>query len=236
MTTTTAIAVDSLCRELEIDWTEEDQRLLEAELSPYVRCLFAHQESGVEIPSHIAGASSLCVPITPITHPVELFTAAEGEVKEEPYVAEEYDDYWITVHHSTVPVVILLLKEKQAPLDKLDDLCTRCSREFGYRVGGETGSYFQWNQPGFGWQLHTDDDYEGVSSRVHLPFITTPENVFCWADGLDTPPEDWLLTVHLERGRVYETRVDVPHTAINRHPSEGRLHLILDVTSEPHGR
>jgi hypothetical protein len=35
--------------------------------------------------------------------------------------------------------------------------------------------------------------------------------------------------MHLERGRMYETRTDVPHTALNEHPSEGRLHLILDV-------
>ena len=231
---TTAMAVDSLCRELEIGWGEADQRELEQELSPYTYALFEHLDSGVEIPSHIAGAGSVCVPITRVTHPRELFEVAEGTVKEEPYIAEEYENYWITVHHSTVPVVILLLKEVHQPLARLTDLFHRCSLDLGYRVGGNNGAYFQWNQPGFGWQLHTDDEYEGVCSRVHIPFITTPNNIFSWAEGLDTPEEDWLLTVHLEHGRVYETRTDVPHTAINRDPDKGRLHLILDVTSEPY--
>ena len=53
--------------------------------------------------------------------------------------------------------------------------------------------------------------------------------------GLRIPAEPGPLAahllgeVHLERGKVYQTKVDVPHTVYNEHPTDGRLHLILDV-------
>ncbi len=224
-----AIDVGSLCAELRIGWSEADLRELEAEISPYTEALREHLESGAEIPSHIPGTGSVCVPITDVTDPWELFRAAEGDVRNERFEVTEHPRYWITVHFSTVPVVLLLLKSRAGPLNRLQELCARCGALLGAPVGDTR--YLQWNLPGFAWTLHTDDVYEGVTSRVHVPLITTPQNLFAWADSLDAKREDWLLAVHLERGRLYQTRVDVPHTALNEHPSAGRLHLILDVGS-----
>jgi hypothetical protein len=223
------IDIGSLFSELDVGWTAADMAALEAELRPWTAAMLRHLASGERIASHVRGASSLCVPITDVTDPGELYATAAGEVSGESYEVRSYDGYWVTTHVSTVPVVILLLKDRQGPLPVLDDLCARCARALG-RPMGET-RYFQWNQPGFGWTLHTDDDYEGVDTRVHLPVVTTPENYFAWAATLDAPREEWLLTTHLERGKVYRTRVDVPHTAFNEHPTDGRLHLILDVAA-----
>jgi hypothetical protein len=85
------------------------------------------------------------------------------------------------------------------------------------------------NLPRFSWDLHTDDEYEAVYSRVHLPLRTTPENLFVWAESRKSRWGDWLLATHLERGRLYQVRTDVPHTVINHHPTDPRLHLILDI-------
>lgn len=227
---TTEIDLDTLFSELQIGWATSDMAALEAELAPWTEAMGRHLGSGERIASHVRGASSLCVPITPVTDPHELYRNAEGEVSCESYEVKEYDDYFVTTHVSTVPVVILLLKTRHWPLPALDALCARCARRLG-RPMGET-RYFQWNQPGFGWTLHTDDDYEGVDTRVHLPVVTTPQNYFAWAATLDAPRSEWLLETHLERGKVYRTRVDVPHTAFNEHPTDGRLHLILDVAAE----
>jgi hypothetical protein len=222
-----AIDVGSLCAELEIGWSEADLRELEAEIAPYTDALREHLASGAEIPSHIPGTGSVCVPITHVTDPWELYRDAEGEVSQERFEVFEHPTYWITVHFSTVPVVLLLLKSRVGPLVRLNELCARCAEALGAPVG-ET-RYLQWNLPGFAWTLHTDHDYEGVESRVHVPLVTTPQNLFAWADSLEAKREDWLLSLHLERGRAYMTRTDIPHTALNEHPSEGRLHLILDV-------
>ena len=232
ITTAPRIDVSSLCRELPIGWTAADMAELESEFPPYLSALRHYLSLGVEIPSHIQGAGSVCVPITPVTTPEELFRQAAGSVGCEKYRVDEFADYWITVHFSTVPVVILLLKKSCLPLPKLAEFCGRCSRFAGGRVGGPNSAYFQMNLPGFGWTLHTDDEYEGVASRVHLPLVTTPQNVFAWAPDVSSKREDWLLEVFLERGKVYQVRTDVPHTAINRHPSQARLHLILDVTPD----
>jgi hypothetical protein len=223
--------LDTLCQELAVNWTERDMAELELELAPYIAAVRRHLASKHAIPSHVPGAGSICVPITSITDPEELYREAAGTVSQEQFEVEEFADYWITTHYSTVPVVILLLKQKCEPLEKLADLCLRCSNALGAPVGGNC--YFQWNTPGFWWKLHTDDEYEGVSSRVHVPFITTPQNVFAWAPTLDAPRPQWLLERHLERGKVYVTRTDVPHTAMNEHPTDGRLHLIIDVGSSP---
>jgi len=221
------IDTKALYGELRIGWGEGDQLQLLDQLRSHTDALQHYLDSGQPIPSHIKNASSVCVPITEVTDPAQLFEDAGGDVGAESYVAEEYEDYWITVHHSDVPVVILLLKH--APRKSLDAL-ERLMRSSADALDSTINNpYLQYNMPGFGWQLHTDDDYEGVSRRVHLPLVTSPENIFAWASTLDTKPDDWLLSVHLEPGKVYETRVDVPHTAINNHPTEGRLHLILDV-------
>jgi hypothetical protein len=188
-----------------------------------------HFALGRPLQSHLPNTASLCSPITPITDPWELYREAAGDVRRESFEAEEYDDYWILTHQSAVPVAILLLKTYPGPLPRLGDLCRRSAADVGAAVGGT--SYFQWNLPGFSWAMHTDDEYEGVSERVHVPFYTTPENLFAWAATLDATPEQWLLAEHLERGHVYVTRTDVPHTTVNAHPTDARLHLILDVAA-----
>jgi hypothetical protein len=227
------VAVDSLCRELPIGWTESDTVELEREVAPYLRALQHYLDLGKEIPSHIRGTASICVPLTSITEPEDLFANAAGTVAAEPYRVEDYPDYRVTIHFSTVPVVILLLKESHVPLPALECLCALAGQAIGAKVGGDRGSYFQLNLPGFGWTLHTDDEYEGVASRVHLPIVTTPRNIFAWAPCTNSPRCEWLLETFLERSKVYQVRTDVPHTAINAHPSEARLHLILDVTPSP---
>lgn len=226
---TDSTMIGALCVELQIGWTSSDASRLDAELAPYYALLRAHAATREPIPSHIPGTGSICVPITDVTEPYELYQDAAGTVRSESFTVAEYDDYWLTTHVSTVPVVILLAKHRYSPFRALEDLCERCARHIGERVGGNC--YLQWNLPGFAWQLHTDDDYEGVSSRVHVPLVTTPQNVFAWAPHLDTPRGQWLLERHLERGHVYLARTDVPHTAINEHPFEARLHLIIDVGS-----
>lgn len=229
MTTLAGIDVSSLCVRLVRQWTDNDLRELERELAPYINAMRAHFASGVPIPSHLPRTASLCAPITPITDPWQLYAEAEGSVSAEKFHVQEYADYWITAHYSAVPVVILLLKRYPGPLPRLDELCRLCAGEIGAGVGPTR--YFQWNLPGFAWAMHTDDEYEGVSARVHVPFYTTPDNLFAWAASLDATPQQWIRAEHLERGRVYLTRVDVPHTAINNHPTDARLHLILDVSS-----
>jgi hypothetical protein len=227
-----SIDVASLCRELSIGWTADDFAELQNEFAPYLAALSHYVSLGTEIPSHIPGTASICAPITSVTDPEVLFERAAGEVAAEKYRAEEYPDYWITVHFSTVPVVILLMKKDHQPLRKFNELREKCTREVGACVGPDTGSYFQLNLPKFGWTLHTDDEYEGVASRVHVPLITNRHNVFAWAPTLDSPREEWLLETYLEPGKIYEVRTDIPHTAINRDSKDARLHLILDVMPE----
>jgi len=227
--------VESLCRELAIGWSEEDQAGLERELAPYTDALAAHLRSGVPIPSHIEGSPALCAPITPFDHPADLFADAAGEVGEETWKATEYDEYWVTLHYSTVPVVMQVLKRPPRALPKLADLCRRAGEALGRKIGGDSGAYLQWIAPGYWWEIHTDDDFEAVDHRIHLPFDTTPECRFVWARTLEAERSDWVLAKHLMAGRVYCARVDVPHTAGNDHPTRGRLHLILDVGAAPAG-
>ncbi len=224
-----ALDIGSLCRELPVPWTAEDFAQLARELRPFTDAIADHYASGAAVASHVPGSSSLCVPITDVTDPHELYRTADGSVSQERYEVQEHDEYWVTTHHSTVPVVLLLLKHRQGPRPKLDELCRVSSQALGLPVGGNC--YFQWNMPGFWWRLHTDDEYEGVAQRLHVAFKTTPENIFAWAAGPDDPRDAWLLERHLEPGKVYLTRTDVYHTTVNGHPSEGRLHLILDVGS-----
>jgi hypothetical protein len=230
------VEIDTLCNQLPVAWTAADQRALEDELSPYVDALRGHLSSGQSVPSHIEGSGCLQAPITEVTDPHQLFHRAAQEgagVGLTRYEAIEYDDYWITVHPSDtdrqppVPVVMLLLKRHPGPLPRLADLCARASEAVGARVGGCV--FLAWNLPRFHWELHTDDEYEAVYSRVHLPLRTTPENLYVWARDRKSAWGDWLFQQHLEQGKLYHVRVDVPHTVVNNHPNEGRLHLILDV-------
>ena len=176
------------------------------------------------------------MPITDVTDPEEMFrqAAASGAtVGNMPFQVHEYPDYHLTIHPSDtvrddpVPVVMLLLKRVPPSLPRLEELCARCARALAAPVGH--CNFLAWNLPGFHWELHRDDEYEGYSSRVHLPLITTPQNRFVWAADVKTPWGQWLLDRHLERGRLYHVRTDVPHSVIDDHPSEARLHLILDV-------
>lgn len=233
---TTAGALDTaafdqatLSRRILLDWTESDLVALERELSPYVEAMRRHFALGRPLQSHLPRTASLCSPITETTDPWELYREAAGSVSREPFEAEEYEDYWLVTHQSAVPVAILLLKRYPGPLPRHQALCRQCAAELGVAVGAT--SYFQWNLPGFTWAMHTDDEYEGVWERVHVPFYTSPENLFVWAATLDATSKEWLHVQHLERGKVYVTRTDVPHTTVNRHPTEARLHLILDVAA-----
>jgi hypothetical protein len=230
------VDVDTLCTRLPVTWTEADLAELERELSPYGVMFQQHLVSHASIPSHIERSGSLQAPLTELTDPHALFREAAqagsgvGSVR---FEAREYPDYWMTVHagnatrEAYVPVVMLIPKRSPMPLRKLTDLCARCTEAVGARVGGVM--FLAWNLPRFSYDLHTDDEYEAVYSRVHLPLRTTPENLFVWARDCEAPWGDWLRATHLEQGRLYQVRTDVPHTVINGHPTEGRLHLILDV-------
>jgi hypothetical protein len=219
----------SLCQELDIALSERDVERIECELSGHVSLLRHYLMTVPEIPSHIPGTSSVCVPITSLTDPDELFRRAEGTVNSERFQVTEYEHYRVTVHYSTVPVVILLPKVSYAPRPNLQALSDKCSDLIGARVGGDTGVYLQYNQPRFWWALQTDDEYEGVASRVHLPLLTNADNLLAWAEHVEATEENWIAVRRLERGKIYRLRTDIPHTALNRHPTDGRLHLILDV-------
>lgn len=221
--------LDSLLTELDLDWDEASVRALKEELRPWTEALYDLVESGESLPSHVPGAFAVAVPIGPITDPQELFNATDGDVQGHDFTITDRGFYWVTIHHSTVPVVMIVLKEVPDSLPRLEDLCRRCEEIVGAPVGGPTGMYLQWNQAGFHWQLHTDDEWEGVARRIHVPLDTSPQSWFAFADRLDREYGDWVLCRHLPRGGVYLTRVDVPHTAGNDHPRDGRLHLILDV-------
>lgn len=226
----------TLCRELTLAWSPDRLTALEAELTPYLASLRGHLSSGVALPSHIEGSGCLQAPVGEEGDPQEMFRRASEEgagVGKKEFEVHEYGDYWVTVHPSdsdrvpTIPVVMLLLKRPPRRVPELDRLRAAASDAVGARVGG--CSFLALNLPRFHWDLHTDDEYEAVSSRVHVPLDTTPENLFVWARDRTSPWGDWLAARHLERGKIYQVRTDVPHTVINNHPSDGRLHLIMDV-------
>ena len=226
----------TLCRALTLAWSADRLTALEAELAPYLTHLRGHLASGVALPSHIEGSGCLQAPIGEARDPREMFrrAAEEGaEVGNREFEVHEYRDYWVTVHPSdsdrvpTIPVVMLLLKRPPRHFPELDRLRAAAAEVVGARVGGCT--FLALNLPRFHWDLHTDDEYEAVSSRVHVPLHTTPDNLFVWARTCKSPWGDWLLARHLERGTVYQVRTDVPHTVINNDPCHARLHLIMDV-------
>jgi hypothetical protein len=233
---TMEIEPSTLCRELALDWSADRLPALEAELAPYLTRLQGYLSSGVTLPSHIEGSGCLQAPVGEAHDPQEMFrrAAAEGAgVGNKAFKVHEYGDYWVTVHPSdsdrvpTIPVVMMLLKRPPRVFPELDRLREAATSAVGARVGGCT--FLALNLPRFHWDLHTDDEYEAVSSRVHVPLDTTPENLFVWARDRRSRWGDWILARHLARGKVYQVRTDVPHTVINNHPSDGRLHLIMDV-------
>jgi hypothetical protein len=217
-----------LCLELETGLTEEQLSAIDTELALHTGMIRSHLAAGARIPSHIEGAAAVGVPIVPFTHPDELFASAGGTVADEEYELIEYPDYWMTVHHSDIPVVMLLPKKQGAKMHELCRLIERCEVLVGSTLDIKTGMYLQWNSPGFRWTLHKDDEFDGVFSRVHVPLTTNQENQIRWRDEAGRV----LLDRQLQRGKVYWLRTDVLHESENRSLSEPRLHLIIDV-NEP---
>jgi hypothetical protein len=230
--TTGPIPLSDVYRELEIGWTASDYSILAKELSPYVVWIRTFLESGDPIPSHIEGSGSIAVPIGETTTPDALFADLGPGVK---FSVKEYNEYWVTVHYpNPEPVVTLLPKQLPGAPVKLLDLCARCTDALGAPVGGHGGMFLAWLLPGFSWAMHTDHDnlYEQIATRVHVPLITTPDSLWVWGRKDGTGRAEWLTTLYLPPRRVHVVRVDVPHTVVNQHPTEPRLHLILDVHEE----
>lgn len=229
METLTTIPLTDVYRELEIGWTAADYRQLDDELSAYVRWIRAFLASGDPIPSHLDGSGSIAVPIGESTTPEVLFAALGPGVR---FSMKEYAEYWVTVHYpNPEPVVTLLPKVLPGVPVKLLDLSARCSAALGAPVGGVGGMFLAWLLPGFSWAMHTDHDnlYEQIATRVHVPLMTTPQSLWVWGRKDAGGREEWLRTLYLPPEHVHVVRVDVPHTVVNQHPTESRLHLILDV-------
>ncbi len=225
----TTLNLSEMTRVLGIDWGMEDLEQLNQELGPYIQWIEDFLATVDNLPSHIEGSGSIAVPIGESTTPQELF-AALGEGVE--YELKEYDDFWVTVHYpNPEPVVTLLPKVLPGTPKKLVELCEKCSAELGVPVGGEGGWFLAWLLPGFSWAMHTDHDnaYEQTAARVQVPLITHPEALFIWGRIHEGRREEWLVEKHLEAGKAHHVRVDIPHTVINKHRTESRLHLILDV-------
>jgi hypothetical protein len=220
-------------RTLPIGWAARDFRTLETDLAPYVGWIRVFLGSGDPFPSHIAGSGSIAVPVADPTTPEELF-AALGEALGEGvrFECREYAAYWVTTHYpNPEPVVTLVPKILPGIPPSLTDLCGRCSEALGATVGGIGGMFLACLLPGFSWAMHTDHDnlYEQTAARVHVPIKTSPLSEYVWGRKLPDGREDWQLCMHLPAGEVHYVRVDVPHTVVNRHPTDPRLHLILDV-------
>lgn len=222
--------LDYLQQEVSIGWTEEDARQLRLALDPYIDWIQTFLRSGEDFPTHIEGSGSIAVPIGESTNPDDLFaTLGEGVSFE----MREYEEFWVTVHYpNPEPVVTLLPKVLPGAPEKVLELCRKCTRALGVQVGRADGMFLAWLLPGFSWAMHTDHDnaYEKIATRVHVPIITTPRSLYVWGHkGEEGRGDEWLVTSHLEAGKVYHVRVDVPHTVVNQDDTTSRLHLILDV-------
>lgn len=221
--------LDYLQQEMSIGWSEEDARQLRLALDPYIEWIQKFLRSGEDFPTHIEGSGSIAVPIGDSTNPDDLFATLGDGVT---FSVREYEEFWITVHYpNPEPVVTLLPKVLPGAPEKLMELCEKCTRSLGTPVGGIGGMFLAWLLPGFSWAMHTDHDnaYEQIATRVHVPIITTPESLYVWGRKRAGQEDEWLVTSHLEAGKIYHVRVDVPHTVVNQHGTEPRLHLILDV-------
>jgi len=224
-----AVRLADVCREVATGWAPEDYRRLREELSTYTMWVGEFLRSGEALPSHIEGSGGIAVPICKEVTPEQLFAVLGESVR---YQVREYRDYWVTVHYpNPQPVVTLLPKALPGPPRKLEELCARCGELLGVPVGGPDGMFLAWLLPGFSWAMHTDHDnaYELVATRVHVPLITNPQSLYVWGHRRQDGGEVWEVCEHLEAGKAYRVRVDVPHTVVNRHATEPRLHLILDV-------
>lgn len=221
--------LDYLQQEVPIEWTGKDARQLRLALDPYIEWIQKFLRFGEDFPTHIAGSGSIAVPIGDSTTPDDLFAALGEGVS---FEVREYEEFWVTVHYpNPEPVVTLLPKVLPGAPEKLLELCEKCTRALGAPVGGADGMFLAWLLPGFSWAMHTDHDnaYEQIATRVHVPIITTPQSLYVWGRKGEGREDEWLVTSHLEAGKVYHVRVDVPHTVVNQHDTMSRLHLILDV-------
>lgn len=223
------MTLESVQRELAIGWDESDARQLRRELQSYIDWIQTFLNSGEGLPSHIENSGSIAVPVGESTTPEELFATLGPGVS---FDVREYEDFWITVHYpNPEPVATLLPKTLPGTPAKLLELCDRCSQALGVPVGGSDGVFLAWLLPGFSWAMHTDHDnlYEQIAARIHVPIITNTESLYIWGRWDSEGKEEWVLRKHLESGKIYYVRVDTPHTVINNHKTEPRLHLILDV-------
>lgn len=225
--------LEDVCREMKLDWTGDDHAELMAELEPYQEWIATFLSSGEELPSHIESSGSIALPIQDSTTPADLFATLGSNVR---FSVKEYEKFWITVHYpNPEPVVTLLPKLLPGVPHKLVELCNKCSEHLGIPTGGIGGMFLAYLLPGFSWAMHTDHDnlYEQIASRVHMPLITNRDCLYVWGDRDELGRERWLVTTHLEEGKIYYVRVDVPHTVVNNHATLPRLHLILDVREGP---
>jgi hypothetical protein len=225
--------LDYLQQEMAIGWTDEDARQLEESLAPYLAWIQKFLDSGEDFPTHIKNSGSIAVPIGNTVTPDEMFACLGKGVK---FSVREYDEFWITVHYpNPEPVLTLLPKVLPGAPGKVMELCARCSSALGVKVGGIDGMFLAWLLPGFSWAMHTDHDnaYEMIAKRVHVPILTNPQSIYVWGRKHPGQQDEWLVTSHLEAGKIYLVRVDVPHTVVNQHDTLPRLHLILDVQESP---
>ena len=227
------IDLAEVTREIRFGWSSGEYDELRAGLATYLDWIGTYLESGDDLPSHVEGSGSIAVPIGETVHPDELFAALGEGVS---FDCSEYDEYWVTVHYpNPEPVVTLIPKQLPGTPAKLDELCRRIGEQLGVPVGGVGGMFLAYLLPGFYWAMHTDHDNkdEQTLARIQVPLITNPEAVFVWGRIHPGRREEWLVEKHLQADSAHYVRVDVPHTVINRHASEPRLHMILDVHEEP---
>ena len=225
--------LDYLQQEMAIEWTDEDTRQLTDSLEPYLDWIRKFLQSGEDFPTHIENSGSIAVPIGNTTTPDDIFASLGEGVS---FSVREYEEFWITVHYpNPEPVVTLLPKVLPGAPDKVMELCAKCSDALGVKVGGIDGMFLAWLLPGFSWAMHTDHDnaYEKIATRVHVPILTNPQSLYVWGRKREGREDEWLVTSHLEAGKIYHVRVDVPHTVVNEHDTLPRLHLILDVQESP---
>jgi len=223
------LTLNAVHRVLPLSWSDSDYEALLNDLNPYVAWIDRFLKSGAPFPTHIEHSGCIAVPVGQSTTPTEMFAVLGDKVH---FTVQEHDEFWITVHYpNPEPVVTLLPKELPGIPSRLVDLCAECSRVLGFPVGGASGMFLAWLMPGFSWAMHTDHDnaYELVAARVHVPLITNADNFYVWGKKDEQGREVWMLMKHLEQWKAHDVRVDVPHTVVNRHTTEPRLHLILDV-------